>query len=355
MLCERGDASVAGAGSNSMNVGKAGPVAMGIVGCGRISKSHLEAVAALADFGRIAAITDIDANKAAQVARTYSANAVQSFEAMLERPDIDAVLLCTPNDQHAQQSIAAMRAGKHVLVEKPMAETAADARRMAEVARATGKVLAVGQTFRHCDAVRYIQDHWQDFGKLLAIEVSQCVFWDGPQAPWWATRSPDEGVILSLFAPHSLDFVQMCMRDAPLRVHAEVARHQDRWRGEDEAMILLGYADRRMASVHISYNQRHLVDRKLLSFDRGVLRLEDGLSLFWNDAPIVTADDAGSPDLRRMGARSLSGYFHLQFAEFAKAVRGEVHRSVLPDEGVQLIELIDRVKLAARDSRESVL
>lgn len=331
------------------------PLAMGIVGCGRISKSHLEAVAALPEYGRIAAITDVNADLATEVARKYSAAYVASYEQMLARPDIDAVLLCTPNNLHAEQSIAAMQAGKHVLVEKPMAETAADARRMADVARRTGKVLAIGQTFRHCDAVRYIQDHWQDFGKLLALEVSQCVFWDGPQAPWWATRTPNEGVILSLFAPHSLDFVQMCMRDPPLRVHVEAARHQDRWLGEDEAMMLLGYSGRRMASVHISYNQRQIVDRKLLSFDRGVLRLEDGLSLFWNDAPVVVAPDAGSPGLRRMGARSLSGYFHVQFAEFAKAVRGEPHRSVLPEEGAQLIELIDEVKLAARGSRDSVV
>lgn len=339
----------------TMSTEKPRPVAMGIVGCGRISKSHLEAVATQPDFGRVATVTDVDLDRAAEVARQHGADCVASFEAMLSRPDIDAVLLCTPNILHADQSIAAMRAGKHVLVEKPMAETAADARAMAKVARETGRVLAVAQTFRHCDAVRYIQDHWQEFGTLLALEVSQCVFWDGPQAPWWATRTPDEGVILSLFAPHALDFVQLCMRDSPLRVQAEVARHQSRWLGEDEAMILLGYPGRRMASVHISYNQRHVVDRKLLSFDRGVLRLEDGQSLFWNDAPVMLDPEAGSPTLHRMGARNLSGYFHVQFVEFARAVRGQAHRSVLPDDGVQLIELIDRVKVAARGSRDSVL
>ena len=61
---------------------------------------------------------------------------------------IDVVHICTPNDTHAEISIAALEAGKHVMCEKPMAKTAADARRMVEVAKRTGKKLTIGYNNR---------------------------------------------------------------------------------------------------------------------------------------------------------------------------------------------------------------
>ena len=65
---------------------------------------------------------------------------------------VDAVIICSPNEFHADQAILALTAGKHVLVEKPMADNAADAAKMADAARRAGRVLALGHTFRHCRA-----------------------------------------------------------------------------------------------------------------------------------------------------------------------------------------------------------
>jgi predicted dehydrogenase len=218
---------------------------------------------------------------------------------------------------------------------------------MANAAVAANKILAIGHTFRHSTAVRYLQDHFAEFGVLHSLEVSQCVFWDGPQAPWWATRSREQGLILSLFAPHALDFVQLVMRDEPLRVHAETARRQSGWQGEDEAMILLAYQGRRMATVHVSYNQRRVVDRKTLMFDRGVLRLEDRDWLYWNDELLIGTPAGPGPEQRQMGGKDMAACFETQLAEFARAVRGLPNRSVLHEEGYRLIAIIDRIRSAA--------
>ena len=333
-----------------MTSAKMAPVKIAVIGCGRIATSHLAAIRTQPDLGELVAVTDSDPQRARAAAERFGATALPGFKEVLDRVDVEAVVLCTPNALHSAQAIEALQAGKHVLVEKPMAEVAAEAEAMCAAAQRAQRVLAIAQSFRHSPSVRAMQDHWADFGSLLACEVSQCVFWDGPQAPWWATRTPEQGLILSLFAPHALDFVQLCMRDSPLRVSAEVARHQTRWQGEDEAMILLSYPRQRMASVHISYNQRHVVDRILLSFDRGVLRLEDGQLLTWNDTALMPATTSAGVAVRRMGARDFSDTFRAQMAEFALAVRGQPHRSVLHDEGRCLIELIDRVKRAARSN-----
>jgi UDP-N-acetyl-2-amino-2-deoxyglucuronate dehydrogenase len=326
------------------------PLRIALVGCGRIAESHLDAIAAEPELAKLVAVVDADPTRARTVAgRRGAVRAFTTLSDALALNDIDAVVLTTPNALHSVQAIAALEAGKHVLVEKPMAENGADARAMAQAAERAGRILAVGHTFRHGAAVRYLQDHRAGFGRLRAIEMSQCFFWDGPQAPWWATRTPEESLILSLYAPHPLDFVQLVMGDAdPLRVHVEAARHQGGWQAEDEAMILLAYADRCLVTLHISYNQPQVVDRRTLFFDKGVLRIEDGEYLYWNEELLVEPSPGVITDARSMSGRDLSGYFRTQLAEFVAATRGQPHRSPLHGEGRRLIDLIDRVRASAR-------
>jgi predicted dehydrogenase len=330
-------------------------IGIAVLGCGRISAAHIAAIMVQPQNLKLLAVIDHDLGRARQVAARHGiAHAFDDLASALAMGEIEAVLICTPNEMHTAHALQALAAKRHVLVEKPMAENAADARRMADAAIAAGRILAVGHTFRHSAAVRYLQDHLADFGTLHSLEVSQCVFWDGPQAPWWATRSRAQGLILSLFAPHALDFVQLVMRDEPLRVHVETARHQTGWRGEDEAMILLGYAGRRMATVHVSYNQRQVVDRKTLLFDRGVLRLEDRDWLYWNDELLLGTPAGPGPEQRRMGGKDMAPCFETQLAEFVRAIRGQPHRSVLHGDGCRLIETIDRIRHAALVSNPSL-
>lgn len=324
-------------------------IGFAIVGCGRISASHIDAISARPDDARIVAVVDRDSALATTAAAAVGARPFTSMEEAFALPEVEAVLIATPNHLHFAQAMSALRAGKHVLVEKPAAETGEEARALALEAESRGLVLAVGHTFRHSEAVRQIEARLPTLGRLLALEVSLCVRWDGPQAPWWAERKAEEGLILSLFAPHALDFVQMVMgADDPVRVHAEAARHQTGWQGEDEAMILLAYPGRRMASLHISYNQPTVQDRKTLYFDTGILEIEHGEILRWNDQVIVTPPDGVLIEPRRLGSRRLDHYFANQIAEFARAVRGQPNRIPTGHDAARLITLIDRVRASAR-------
>lgn len=321
------------------------PIGIAILGCGRISGHHARAISRLPGHGRLVAVADQDPARAASLAEAYGGVAVaRDLDEVLARRDVDAVLVCTPNALHAEQSIRILESGRNVLVEKPFAENAADAERMAECAARTGRVLALGQTLRHTQPIRWLQDHRHDFGRLRAVEVSMLVRWNGPQAPWWKTRTRREGLILSLYAPHALDFVQLVLGPVDAQhVHAEVARWQSDWDSEDEAMILLRYPGGVFAQVHISYNQRFLVDRKTVHFDDAMLRVENGEWLYQDGRCVVEPPDADAGDPHRMGGRDLGHYFETQFREFAAAVRGEPHRSVLHEEGLRLTRLLDRV------------
>lgn len=98
------------------------PLRFGIVGCGTISGTHGDALAKLKDEGlaEFAATTDVLPDRAQAFAARYGGEAVPSFEALLARPDIDAVTLCTPSGLHGQMAVQAARAGKHILSEKPL-------------------------------------------------------------------------------------------------------------------------------------------------------------------------------------------------------------------------------------------
>lgn len=325
------------------------PIGIGFAGCGRISKSHLDAIARLPETVRLVATCDPQAQSAKAAAAPAGARAFTDYADMLACQGVEAVMIASPNAYHFDMTMQAIAAGKHVLCEKPLAESGAEARQLADAAEAAGVVMAVGHTFRHGEPVRELMRRMPEFGKLLNIEISQCFFWDGPQAPWWATRTPEEGLILSLYAPHALDFVQLVMgKDDPVRIHAEAARHQSGWQAEDEAMMLLAYPGRRMASVHISYNQPYLMDRRTIYFDKGVAEIRDGEWLTWNGKTLVEPPAGRVQDRHSMGGRDLSGFFIGQIEEFVLAIEGKPSRSTTGHDAARLIELIDKVRAEVR-------
>lgn len=98
------------------------PLRFGIVGCGTISGTHGDALTKLKAEGlaEFVAATDILPDRAQKFAARYGGEAVDSYEALLARPDIDAVTLCTPSGLHGQMTVLAAQAGKHILCEKPL-------------------------------------------------------------------------------------------------------------------------------------------------------------------------------------------------------------------------------------------
>jgi len=122
-----------------------------VIGCGGIANGkHLPALSKL-DNVELVAFCDIVVEKAQTAAEKYGvagAHVYEDYTELLKDTSIDVVHVCTPNDSHANISIAALESGKHVMCEKPMAKTAADARRMVEAAKRTGKKLTIGYNNR---------------------------------------------------------------------------------------------------------------------------------------------------------------------------------------------------------------
>jgi len=121
-------------------------VRVAIIGCGGIANGkHMPSLSQL-EAVEMVAFCDIDQARAEKAAKEYGAHDAKvytDYRELLEDKSIDVVHVCTPNKSHADISVAALDSGKHVMCEKPMAKTAADARRMLEAARRSGRKLTI--------------------------------------------------------------------------------------------------------------------------------------------------------------------------------------------------------------------
>ena len=136
-------------------------ILIGIIGTGGIAGGkHMPSLAKL-DGVEMTAFCDIEEAKARSAAARYRhggrQRSIQTTRELLKDPSIDVVHVLTPNDSHAEITIAALEAGKHVMCEKPMAKKAADARRMLEAARRTGKKLSIGYQTRQTAESQYLK------------------------------------------------------------------------------------------------------------------------------------------------------------------------------------------------------
>jgi len=185
----------------------------GIVGCGHIAKKHVDAIAAVED-AQLVAVCDTNPERL-QAFVTDGVQGYTDLADMLKNPDIDAVCICTPSGLHPDLTIQAAEAGKHVVVEKPMALTLEDADRMIDACEKNGVLMAVVHPNRFRPAIRELRKKMDAgaFGKIGHANAT--VRWNRnqayyDQAPWRGTKAMDGGVLMNQ-AIHNLDLLLWMM------------------------------------------------------------------------------------------------------------------------------------------------
>jgi predicted dehydrogenase len=180
-----------------------------------IARNHAEAIAATPG-ARLAATCRADAHRASEAADKLGVVCETSLEALLARPDVDAVCLCTPSGLHAEQTLAAARAGKHVLVEKPMALRLPDADAMIAACSEAGVQLGVALQRRTAPGLRELHDAIRagELGRLVLGTASVPYF--RPQSyydsgAWRGTWALDGGGALMNQGIHLVDLLLWLM------------------------------------------------------------------------------------------------------------------------------------------------
>lgn len=313
-------------------------VRLAVVGLGRISHSHLAAISALGDNAELVAVVSRREDEARSVADRYGARKVYlDYDAALADPEIDGVVICTPNRMHPRDSIVAAEAGKHVLVEKIMANTVAEADAMIRAADRSSVILMIAQCRRFFDAVMTARQSIREIGKPInIIHYLGVMFADAPTA-WWKEEDM-ENLVLDMNGPHVIDTILWLMREKPVRVYAETYHNNPQWNGCDEATVQLSFESGAMATGHISFNSKPEVNERYIVGSSGSMRIANDRDLWVNGELRVKEDLA---DYLQGGSN-----FKRQMLEFVQAIREK--REPIAS-GRQVREVI-RVLEAARSS-----
>lgn len=215
----------------------------GIVGCGMIANVHAQALRSLEGV-ILAGVADARKESAEAFAEKYRIAVYENYESMLADGEIDAVCVCTPSGFHAENTLAALRAGKHVAVEKPIAMTAEEADEIIRTAKECEKLVTVISQMRFATDVIFLKDAI-DTGKLGTLKMCDLYmkYWrDGAyyhSSPWKGNRALDGGVLMNQ-GIHGVDLLRHLIGGATV-VGSISDRLTHKIESPDTALALLRY------------------------------------------------------------------------------------------------------------------
>ena len=227
-----------------------------IIGCGRIAQRHAEHIS---NTGSLLAVCDIEQNKAEALGNKYKANVYTNIDTLLKvEKEVDVVSVCTPNGLHAEHCIKALRAGYHVLCEKPMAISVHDCGEMIkEAERANKRLFAIKQNRFNppVSAVKEAIDRGI-FGKIYSIQLS--CFWnrneDYYHNSWKGTKDLDGGTLYTQFS-HFIDLLYWMIGDVK-RAYALMGNfaHHGVIDFEDTGVVALEFYNGAIGTINYTVN-----------------------------------------------------------------------------------------------------
>lgn len=339
----------------------ASPLKICLVGCGRVSRSHLAGIREIPEFVETVAVVSRDQEKGKAFQAEYGISKYYcNIEDALKDGQIDAFSLCTPNYLHAEMTIKCAKAGRHVLVEKPMANTSAECIQMQKAADNAGITLMIGQSRRFFDAVFKSREMVRSgkIGELITITAMLFGYLPGPPTEWWKDAKMAGGLIIPIWGSHIIDYILWMFGEAPKRVYCETYSNNPNWEGEDEATILIGFDGHRHATIKMSWNtwlseakwdgagkmlsSSDILYHRYIQGSSGTLFLNDETKLTLNGNIIV--DGSQKP-----------GNFALQYKEFAEAVREGRKPIASGNEIIPVIRVQEAALESARTHKEICL
>jgi len=288
-----------------------------LVGAGHMGRLHARTIAAREDAALVA-VCDTDAAAAAALAETYGARALGEVEGLAGA--VDAVVLAAATSAHRDLALPLIRAGVPLLVEKPLAGTAAEAREIARAAERADALLQVGHILRFDPVTRAIAER-----TFTPAEIR--VSWRSP----FTGRSTDISVVMDL-AIHSIDLVLKWAGRMPEEVTA--TGRTVKGPHTDEVEVHLAFAGGCVADLFASRVSETRERRIRITAGRETIELDYAArTVRWGSEalPVEAGPDA----------------LTAQMNSFLAAVRGEAPVAVSADEGTRAVEVAERIERAA--------
>ena len=347
------------------------PLRFGLVGCGAISGAHVRAIQSLPGRAELVAVADVRSEAADALAAETGARAFPGIEAMLAWGELDVVSLCTPPNVHADGAVAAMRAGKDVIVEKPADVSVAAADRIVEAARETGRKATVISQHRF-DASTLAVKKAVEAGRLGRLtRAAAQVRWWRPKAyfdlvPWRGERAVTGGGALMSQSIHTLDLMLWLMGEAEeVFAYSATLAHQG-IEVEDQLVATVRFRSGALGTVEASVVAYPGLSARIeVSGDRGSATIDaDRLTYFHAAEPGEStgpygafgdtnraAEEVPPEDAAHSDPATLAGAHALQIADFVDAVRDDREPFVTLADARTTMAVVEAIHASAATGR----
>jgi predicted dehydrogenase len=351
------------------------PIRFALIAYGKVARLHARALRSVPG-AKLVAVYGRDPAKREAFAAEFGIRAYGDIAAMIAAEGTDAAIVASPHPQHKDHAIAALQAGAHVLVEKPMAIRVEDCDEMMACAHASGRLLSVICQRRWYPSVQRIRKAI-DEGKLGLPALGQVIMlgWRDEayygSDPWRGSWQGEGGGVLVNQAPHQLDLLQWFMGPA-----VEVSAYWGNLNHpyievEDSAVASIRFAGGALGSVLVSNAQKPGIYAKVHIHGRSGASAgvqTDGGAMFiagmsgvleppYNDIWTVPGEEQLLDAWKQEDARFFAGidateYFHaLQFSDFAEAIRTGRQPAVSAEDGRATVALIQAIYRSGRERR----
>ena len=330
-----------------------------IIGCGNIGKRHAEQVQAI---GRLEAACDIIGSKADELATKFSAKPFTSVgELFSNKNNIDVAVVCTPNGLHAEHTIMALKAGCHVLCEKPMAIKSADCRIMIKEAEKAGKHLFVVKQNRFNPpvvAVKKLVDE-KKLGKIYSIQLN--CFWNRDKKyyenSWKGTKDMDGGTLFTQFS-HFIDLLYWMFGDIrAVEAFKKNFAHKGVIEFEDTGVVILEFENGIIGSVNYTINsfKRNMEGSLTIFGERGTVKIG---GQYLNELEYQQIQDHVITDLPEGNKANEYGFYQGSMSNHDKVyknlvdvINNNASMAASSHDGLKTVEIIEKINLGARDIR----
>lgn len=311
-------------------------IKIAIIGTGSIGLMHLEAIEQSDDF-ELCAVCDVNEKAVKPIAEKYGVKYYTDYHEITSDSGIQAAILNLPHFLHCEASVWFLNNGIDVLVEKPMANTAAECDKMLEAEKKSGKKLAVGHVQRYFLANRAVKEYVESerLGKLVMYEERRTTdYFSDKRSRWFLDKKLAGGGIVMNYGAHALDklFYITGMNEA--EISSSFGNAKNEYNVEGHAQYFMKFKNGLSASVTFC-GYAPCGYEVLYYFTNGTLKVSESDSLYeysnsgWK--PIEVKEDGG--------------FLKRQLTEFAKYIRGENSEICSGEYGKKVIEAIEKIYL----------
>lgn len=252
-------------------------IRIGLLGCGRIAQRHAGHIVHQAT---LSSVCDVNELKAEQLGKEHYVPFFTDVDAFLQEGNMDVVAVCTPNGLHAEHTIKALKAGYHVLCEKPMAISSSDCEEMIKTAERVNRRLFIVKQNRFNPAVEAVKEKIDrgDLGKIFSVQLN--CFWNRnfdyyKQSDWKGTKALDGGTLYTQFS-HFIDLLYWMIGDiASASAQMHNYAHQGIIDFEDTGVVTLRFKNGAIGTINYTVNayQKNMEGSITLFGEKGTVKV----------------------------------------------------------------------------------